>query len=92
MIYKEIIENDWYVSIIVFVTQIAFLYFRTVNVIYTTKHNMIGAILTNIGTSITWIVSTGFSMNSFITGSWLPIVSFVLGGIIGTYYGVKKEI
>lgn len=92
MSYKEILENQYYSSVVVFVTQIAFLYFRTVNVIYTTQRRTVGAILTNIGTSITWVVSTGFSMNSFITGSWLPIVSFVLGGIIGTYYGIKKDI
>ena len=92
MSYKEILENPYYSSVVVFVTQIIFLYLRTVNVIYTTKHRMTGAILTNVGTSITWVISTGFSINSFISGFWLPIVAFVLGGVVGTYYGIKKEI
>jgi uncharacterized protein YebE (UPF0316 family) len=92
MIYKEILENEWYSSIVVLVTQIAFLYLRTVNVFYTVKHRMLGAILTNVGTSITWIISTSVSMHSAISGSWIPIIAFIVGGVIGTYYGLKKDI
>jgi hypothetical protein len=91
MTYKEIITNPWYASIIVFVTQVIFLYLRTLNVIYTSNRNMWGTILTGNGVSLFWLVSMSIGMNSMLTGSWQPIIAFILGGTLGTYYGIKKE-
>ncbi len=31
-------------------------------------------------------------MNSMLTGQWQPILAFLLGGSIGTYWGMKNEI
>jgi len=91
MTYKELIENPWLSAIIVFITQIAFLYLRTVNVIYTTERKVMPTILSNVGVSATWLISTGVSMNSVISGSWQPIIAFIIGGIIGTYFGIIKK-
>ncbi len=92
MQYSELIQNPWFAALIVFVTQIAFLYLRTINVIYTTEKRVWPTILSNMGVSISWLLSVSISLNSLTSGSWQPILAFLLGGTIGTYLGIKKEL
>lgn len=91
MTYKELIQDPWTASVIIFVTQIAFLYLRTLNVIYTSERKMWATIWTGNGVSLFWLVSMSIGMNSMLTGAWQPIVTFILGGTIGTYWAVKTE-
>ena len=88
---QELLLNPWYASIIIFVTQILMLYLRTINIIYTSERNIWGAVWSNNGVAITWLVSMTIGMHSMITGDWQPIVGFLLGGTLGTYWGLKKE-
>ena len=88
---KELLTNPWYAAIIVCLTQILNLYLRTVNIIYTTKGVMFGAIWSNNGVAITWLLSMTIGLNSILTGQWQPILAFLLGGSLGTYWGIKKE-
>ena len=88
---KELLLNPWYASIIVFVTQILMLYLRTINIIYTTERNMVGAVWSNNGVALTWLISMTIGMHSMVSGDWQPIIGFLLGGTIGTYWGLKKE-
>lgn len=67
------------------------LYLRTINIIYTSERNIWGAVWSNNGVAITWLVSMTIGMHSMITGDWQPIVGFLLGGTLGTYWGLKKE-
>jgi hypothetical protein len=90
--FKELLANPWYASILIFTTQILMLYLRTVNIIYTTKHNIFGAIWSNNGVAATWLLSMTIGMNSMITGQWQPITAFLIGGSVGTYWGLKNEI
>lgn len=90
--FKDLLVNPWYAAILAFVTQIAFLYFRTLNVFYTIQRNMFGAIWTNNMLSISWLLSMSIGINSMIIGDWQPITAFLLGGSIGTYWGLKKKI
>lgn len=89
---RELLLNPWYASIVVFITQILMLYVRTINIIYTTERNVFGAVWSNNAYALTWLVSMTIGMNSMITGDWQPILSFLLGGTIGTYWAIKKEI
>lgn len=89
---KEIILNPWHAAILVFFTQILMLYLRTINIIYTTNHNIFGAIWSNNGVAITWLLSMTIGMNSMLSGNIQPIVGFLLGGSIGTYWGLRMEI
>lgn len=88
---KELLQNPGYAAIVVFITQIAFLYFRTLNLYYTVERNLWGAIWTNNMLSINWLLSISIGINSFIDGEWLPITAFLLGGTIGTYWGMKNK-
>ena len=88
---KELILNPWHAAIIVFFTQILMLYLRTINIIYTTNHNIFGAIWSNNGVAITWLLSMTIGMNSVLSGDIQPIIGFLLGGSIGTYWGLHME-
>lgn len=87
---KELLSNPWYAAVIIFITQILMLYLRTINIIYTTKRNVFGAIWSNNGVAITWLLSMTIGMNSMLSGQWQPIAGFLLGGSLGTYWGIKK--
>lgn len=89
--FKEILDNQWYASIIVFITQIIFLYLRTINVIYTSQGKIMPAILTGNGVSISWLISMSIGLNSMVSGNWPPIAAFLVGGTIGTYWGMIKK-
>lgn len=88
--FKEILANPWYAATIVFITQIIFLYLRTLNVLYTSERHVWGTVLTGNGVSISWLISMSIGLNSMLTGDWQPIVAFLIGGTIGTYWGIKK--
>ncbi len=88
----ELLKNPWYASIIVFCTQILMLYLRTINILYTIKQDMFGAIWSNNGVAVTWLLSMTIGLNSMLHGQWQPIISYLLGGSIGTYWALKKEI
>lgn len=91
-IFKELLGNPWYAAIIVFFTQILMLYFRTINIFFTTQQNMFGAIWSNNANAIAWLLSMTIGMNSMLNGQWQPIISYLLGGTLGTYWGIKREI
>jgi hypothetical protein len=89
---NEILANPYLSSLVVLVTQIIFIYLRTINVIYTTQRRMIPAILSGNGIGLAWLVSLSIGGNSIMHGEILPIFSFLIGGTLGTYWGIKKEI
>ena len=90
-IFKELLLNPWYAAIIVFFTQILMLYFRTINIYYTTQQNMFGSIWSNNANGIAWLLSMTIGMNSMLNGQWQPILSYLIGGTVGTYWGIKLE-
>lgn len=90
-LFKELLLNPWYAAIIVFFTQILMLYFRTINIFYTTQQNMFGAIWSNNANGISWLLSMTIGMNSMLNGQWQPIVAYLIGGSVGTYWGIKRE-
>ena len=89
--FRQILANPWYASVVIFITQILMLYLRTKNILYTTKGKLFGALWTNNGVAITWLMSMTIGMNSMISGQWQPILAFLIGGSLGTYCGIKQD-
>jgi uncharacterized protein YebE (UPF0316 family) len=87
---KELLANPWYAAIVVFITQIVFLYLRTLNVLYTSERNVWGAVWTGNGVSVSWLISMSIGLSSMVSGDWQPILAFLVGGTIGTYWGIRK--
>ena len=87
----EILQNEYYSTLIILISQIIFIYLRTLNVIYTADKRMLAAILTGNGIGISWLISMSISINSVMEGQLLPILAFLVGGTLGTYFAIKKE-
>jgi hypothetical protein len=88
---KEILANPYYSAIVVLFSQIIFIYLRTLNVIYTAERRMIPSILSGNGIGLAWLVSMSIGADSIMQGQPLPIATFLIGGTLGTYWGIKKE-
>jgi uncharacterized protein YebE (UPF0316 family) len=88
---QEILNNSYLSALVVLISQIVFIYLRTVNVIYTAERRMLPAILTSNGIALAWLVSMSIGANSILEGQTLPIIAFLIGGTLGTYWGIKKE-
>lgn len=88
---QEILNNPYLSALVVLMSQIVFIYLRTVNVIYTAERRMMAAILSGNGIGLSWLVSMSIGANSILEGQVLPIISFLIGGTLGTYRGIKKE-
>jgi hypothetical protein len=50
------------------------------------------ALFTSVLLSFTWLISMSIGLSSLLTGSWGPVIAFLIGNAIGTYYGMKKGI
>jgi hypothetical protein len=89
---KEILENPYYAAVIVFASQFAFIYLRTLNVIYTVEKKILKAVLSGIGIGILTLTSFSIGIDSFRGGQVLPVLAFLLGGAIGTVWGIMQNI
>jgi hypothetical protein len=88
----EILANPYYAALVVLISQIIFIYLRTINVIYTAEMKVKPAIISGMGIGLAWLVSMAIGANSIMKGELLPILSFLIGGALGTYWGIRKEI
>ena len=90
---QEFLDNKYYSSLVILLSQILFIYLRTLNIIYTSERRMLATIITGNGIGIAWLISVAFSINSIIVNfQILPIVAYLVGGTLGTYFAIKKEI
>ena len=88
---NELLLNPWYTALIIMVNQFAFLYLRTKNV-YQIAHDKIWlAIFTGMLLGITWLVSAGMSIDALYKLQWQPIIGYLLGGALGTYYAMIRR-
>lgn len=88
---NEILANPYYSAIVVLFSQVIFIYLRTINVIYTAERRLIPAIISGNGIGLAWLVSMSIGADSIMKGEIIPIVAFLIGGTLGTYWGIKKE-
>jgi len=86
-----ILSNPYISALVVLVSQIVFIYLRTINVIYTSERRILPAIISGNGIGLAWLVSMSIGGNSIMHGEFLPILSYLIGGTLGTYWGILKE-
>ena len=63
---ETIINNPWYAGVVVLITQIIFIYFRTLNVVYVAEKNILASIITGNAIGITWLISIAIGANSIL--------------------------
>lgn len=85
-------------AIIVFITQLVFIFCRTWNVRCIGKGDLQGALVSGAFVHISWLVSIAIgsvSMNELLNDWQWPYLVIVLcslsGGLIGTYLGFKEK-
>jgi len=88
---NELLTNPIYSSIIVFISQILFIYLRTINIIYTNDRRMIASTITGVGIGLTYLISMSIGLNSLLNGNLITVFIFLLGGAIGNVWGIYQE-
>ena len=89
---EEILNSTLSSSIAMFITQMVYIYLKTLNVIYTSERNVVPAMITNVGVNLAVLFSFAIGTRAMITGDIITILSFLLGGTIGTCIGIKQSI
>ena len=84
-------ENSFWVAVVVFVSQLVFIYLRTLNVIYTTEKKLWLSILTGVGIGFLTLVSFEIGIDSLKSGQPVPIILFLAGGAFGTWWGIRQN-
>ena len=79
------------VSLILFISQIFFLGARTLNVIYTSKEEVLNSVLSGMVVSVFWLTSISLGITSLLKGDYLPVFAWLIGGAVGTYFSFKVK-
>lgn len=88
---EQIVNNPWLAALVVLVTQIVFLYCRTLNVIYTAEKKILPSIITGNLIGIAWLIAIAIGANAIMTLQWQPVLAHLVGGTLGTYWGFKTK-
>ncbi len=88
---ENIIDNPWLGALIVLITQIIFIYCRTLNVMYVAEKKVLASIITGNLIGIAWLVSIAVGANAVMSLQWQPILAHLIGGTLGTYWGFKTR-
>lgn len=80
-------------ALTVFVAQLLFIYFRTLNVKFISNENVIGAITSGMGVGALWIYTTyqGVTAAGNLEDGWAVVVAHLCGGIVGTLIAMRKK-
>lgn len=77
-------------SIIVFLSQIVFIYLRTVNVKAISEGKLLMAIISGNAQAMAGLISFAIGIYSIIDLNILPVIAYLLGGTVGTFLAMKK--
>ena len=88
---EGVLVDPWISAFAILISQVTFIFLRTINVIYTAERRLWPAMLSGAGVGITWMISTTIGMDAIMKGEWQPVIAFLIGGLLGTYWGIKKE-
>lgn len=89
---EELLKNVWISALVVLLFQIIFVYLRTINVIHTAERRTFAAMLSGALSGLFWLFSMTIGVASIMEGKWLPILAHLIGGAIGTYWGIQAQI
>lgn len=88
---KDILANVWISALVILLFQIIFVYLRTINVIYTAERKIFAAIVSGAISGLFWLLSMTIGVASILEGKWLPILAHLIGGGLGTYWGITAQ-
>jgi hypothetical protein len=77
--------------IAVFVSNLLFIYFRTLNVTYNATNNRFGVFWSGALVHVTWLVSTTIGVNALIEGNYILILASTTGGLLGADVAIMNR-
>lgn len=77
--------------VVVFVSQILFIFFRTINVIYTSERNYWVSAGTSVAIHLCWLLSITIGVKSIMSFDGWVILASAIGGASGTCLGIRFE-
>ena len=84
--------NIYLQVVILFISQLVFIYFRTLNISAQLEHNRFKLFWTGLFVHVTWLLGITIGVSALLEGTyWLVLVSW-LGGSLGADLGLKKQI
>ena len=81
--------NEYLLGLIIFLSQIGFLFSRTLNVIYTAEQNIKASLISGVFVHLTSLISIAIGVKSIMYLDFFVILCSIGGGLLGTYYGLK---
>ena len=74
---------------IIFMFNMAFSISRVYSTRVISREMVKEAVIVGFVVKSLWVVSTSLGVNGFLTGDWIGVGLYVLGGVIGDYIGMK---
>lgn len=84
-------SNIWIQAGVLFVSQLIFLYFRTLNVKHTSDLNRKGVFLTGLVVHTCWLITIAIGVTAIIKGNYVLIIFSALGGSLGADQALLKK-
>ncbi len=83
--------NIYIQCFIVFISQLIFVFFRTINVNANVDKHRFTLFWSGVIVHISWIISLSLGVNAILKGNYILILFSVIGGAIGADYGLNKN-
>lgn len=82
----------WIQAVLIFSSQVGFIYFRTKNVYASSKLSRKDVFFSGIGTHIFWLLGVTIGVSAMLNGAyWLVFFSWS-GGSLGADYALRRKI
>jgi len=78
-------------GIIIFISNLLFIYFRTRNVMYNAIRDRFGVFHSGIAVHITWLCSTSLGVNAMLEGNYGLVVMSLAGGLLGADWAITNK-
>lgn len=79
-------------SIIVFASQLLLVFLKHLNVRMNASHKVWLAVLVTGAIQVAWLVSSALGIKGFLSGDYLLVVIYVIGGMIGSFLNFKIKV
>lgn len=78
-------------AIIIFVSNLLFIYFRTRNVTYNATNNRYGVFHSGIAVHLSWLCSTSLGVNAMLHGNYILVLVSLAGGLLGADLAITNK-
>lgn len=78
-------------GMVLFMSQIGFIYFRTLNVYFNSKLDRIGVFWTGVIVHIFWLISIAIGVTAIVKGNYFLVLFSLSGGLLGADRALRSK-